>query len=130
MKGMEETAFVRTVRPFPILSLVLPAHLVALPQLSKSAKAVGSAAYSASAPVRETEAYKAVASEITELLENAANDVQHGGYVDKEARRRRRQARLEKIGKSEAGGFAARKIKVEEDALYVSLRSPTSRDSV
>ncbi|GAA5866310.1 hypothetical protein JCM8547_000735 [Rhodosporidiobolus lusitaniae] len=95
LKGMEETAFVRT--------------------LSKSARAVGSAAYSASAPVRETEAYKAVASEITELLENAANDTLHGGYIDKEARRRRRQARLEKIGKSEEGGFAARKVKVEED---------------
>ncbi|GAA6003675.1 hypothetical protein JCM10207_003541 [Rhodosporidiobolus poonsookiae] len=95
LKGMEETAFVRT--------------------LSKSARAVGSAAYAASAPVRETDAYKAVAAEITEALENAANDMQHGGYIDKEARRRRRQARLAKIGKSEEGGFAARKIKVEEN---------------
>ncbi|GAA5904171.1 hypothetical protein JCM6882_003967 [Rhodosporidiobolus microsporus] len=96
LKGMEETAFVRT--------------------LSKSARAVGGAAYAASAPVRETEAYKAVAAEITDLLENASMDTMHGGYVDKEARRRRRQARLEKIGKSEDGGFAARqRIKVEED---------------
>ncbi|GAA6032162.1 hypothetical protein JCM8097_007104 [Rhodosporidiobolus ruineniae] len=93
LKGMEETAFVRT--------------------LSKSARAVGSAAMAASAPVRDTEAYKAVAAEITDLLENAAMDTMHGGYVDRDARRRRRQARLEKIGKSES--FAARKLKVEEN---------------
>lgn len=109
---MEETAFVRTVRPPPSFPPTHSTHTLPT-QLSKSAKAVGSAAYSASAPVRDTEAYKAVASEITELLENAAMDTLHGGYVNKEARRRRRQARLEKIGKTD--GFAARKIKVEED---------------
>ncbi|GAA5961807.1 hypothetical protein JCM8115_001426 [Rhodotorula mucilaginosa] len=95
LKGMEETAFVRT--------------------LSKSAKAVGSAAYSASAPIRDTEAYRAVAAEITDLLENATNDVQHGGYIDREARRRRREARLAKIGKSKEAGMAARRLKVDEN---------------
>ncbi|GAA5990084.1 hypothetical protein JCM10908_005815 [Rhodotorula pacifica] len=95
LKGMEETAFVRT--------------------LSKSAKAVGTAAYSASAPIRDTEAYRAVAAEITDLLENATNDVQHGGYIDREARRRRREARLAKIGKSKEAGMAARRLKVDED---------------
>ncbi|BGP17789.1 hypothetical protein JCM10213_001709 [Rhodosporidiobolus nylandii] len=112
LKGMEETAFVRT--------------------LSKSARAVGSAALTASAPVRDTEAYKAVAAEITDLLENAANDVQHGGYVDREARRRRRQARLEKIGRSEDGGFAGRKIKVEEDPLAgqaVTLHATANKEA-
>lgn len=93
LKGMEETAFVRT--------------------LSKASRAVGDAAFTASAPVRDTEAYKAVASEITELLENAANDVQHGGYIDREARRKRRAARLAKIGKET--GMAQRRLKVDED---------------
>ncbi|GAA5933574.1 protein translocase subunit TIM44 [Sporobolomyces koalae] len=93
LKGMEETAFVRT--------------------LSKASRAVGDAAYTASAPVRDTEAYKAVAAEITDLLENAANDVQHGGYIDREARRKRRAARLAKIGKER--GMAQRRLKVEED---------------
>ncbi|GAA5981373.1 hypothetical protein JCM11641_005298 [Rhodosporidiobolus odoratus] len=113
LKGMEETAFVRT--------------------LSKSARAVGDAAYTASAPVRDTEAYKAVAAEITDLLENAANDTMHGGYVDREARRRRRQARLAKIGKSEEGGFAARKLKVEEDPLAgqsVTLHATANKEAV
>ncbi|GAA5932972.1 hypothetical protein JCM3775_005279 [Rhodotorula graminis] len=94
LKGMEETAFVRT--------------------LSKSARAVGDAALTASAPIRDTDAYKAVASEITELLENAAYDTHHGGYVDREARRRRREARLAKIGRSREGGMA-RRMKVEEN---------------
>ncbi|GAA5958941.1 hypothetical protein JCM3765_000779 [Sporobolomyces pararoseus] len=93
LKGMEETAFVRT--------------------LSKASRAVGDAAYTASAPVRDTEAYKAVAAEITDLLENAANDVQHGGYIDREARRKRRATRLAKIGKEK--GMAQRRLKVEED---------------
>ncbi|BGO94551.1 hypothetical protein NBRC10512_005023 [Rhodotorula toruloides] len=95
LKGMEETALVRT--------------------LSRSARAVGSAAYTASAPIRDTEAYKAVAAEITDLLDNAANDMQHGGYIDRDARRRRREARLAKIGRSKEAGMAARKVKVEEN---------------
>ncbi|BGP41550.1 protein translocase subunit [Rhodotorula kratochvilovae] len=95
LKGMEETAFVRT--------------------LSKSARAVGDVALTASAPIRDTDAYKAVASEITELLENAAYDTHHGGYIDREARRRRREARLAKIGRSNEAGMAARRVKVEEN---------------
>ncbi|GJN90363.1 hypothetical protein Rhopal_003374-T1 [Rhodotorula paludigena] len=96
LKGMEETAFVRT--------------------LSRSARAVGDAAFTASAPIRDTEAYKAVANEITELLENATYDTHHGGYIDREARRRRREARLAKIGRSKEGGLAARtRVKVEEN---------------
>lgn len=64
-----------------------------------------------SEPLRSTDAYKAVAAEITEALDDAATNVQHGGYIEKEDRRRRREARLEKAGK--AGGLAARKAKVE-----------------
>lgn len=68
----------------------------------------------ASEPLRKTEAYKAVASEITEAIDNAASDVTHGGYLSREDRKRRREARLEKIGKSSAG-LAARRPKIEED---------------
>ncbi|KAM0786344.1 hypothetical protein ACM66B_001816 [Microbotryomycetes sp. NB124-2] len=82
--------------------------------LNASARAVGSAALTASEPLRKTEAYKAVAAEITEALENAAVNTQHGGYVDKEVRRRRREQRLAKAGKGKAG-LAARRPKVEEN---------------
>lgn len=90
--------------------LVTSADATLPPQISKA----GAAAYAASAPVRETEAYKSIAAEITEALDEAANNVTHGGYVEKEARRRRRLARLEKAGKG-AAGLAARRAKVEEN---------------
>jgi len=114
LKGMEETAFVRTVsRQSHSTHRSGKSLMVSISQLSKASRAVGDAAFTASAPVRDTEAYKAVASEITELLENAANDVQHGGYIDREARRKRRAARLAKIGKET--GMAQRRLKVDED---------------
>ncbi len=64
--------------------------------------------------MRDTEAYKSIAAEITEALDHAANDVTHGGYVEKDARRRRREARLAKANRS-AQGLAARRPKVEEN---------------
>lgn len=123
LKGMEETAFVRTVRsPFslpPLPDSKSSPLRRRPPQLSKSARAVGDAALTASAPIRDTDAYKAVASEITELLENAAYDTHHGGYIDRDARRRRREARLAKIGRSKEAGMA-RRMKVEENPECVS----------
>ncbi|KAM0749556.1 Tim44-domain-containing protein [Meredithblackwellia eburnea MCA 4105] len=96
---------------------------------------VGTAAYTASEPIRETEAYKAVAAEITEALDNAASNTQHGGYVEKEDRRRRRKARLEKAGKIEGMGVGSarkRTVKVEEDPdagqaiqLHATANAPT-----
>lgn len=80
-------------------------------KLYKVGSAAGQAALTASAPLRSTDAYKAVAAEITEALDDAASNVQHGGYVEKEDRRRRREARLIKAGK--AGGLGARKVKTE-----------------
>lgn len=77
----------------------------------KGASAAANVALNVSEPLRSTEAYKAVASEISEAIDDAASNVQHGGYIEKEDRRRRREARLVKAGK--AGGLAARKAKVE-----------------
>lgn len=58
------------------------------------------AAYAASEPIRQTEVYKAVASSVDDILK----DVKYGGFVEKDARRQRRQLRLQQIGKS--GGLA------------------------
>ncbi|SCV70495.1 BQ2448_1889 [Microbotryum intermedium] len=99
IKTMEENAFVKS----------------AAKAISASARVVGDAAMTASEPLRKTDAYKAVASEILEAIDSAANNVQHGGYIEKEARRRRREARLEKAGISGQQGLAARRPKVEED---------------
>jgi len=80
----------------------------------RAISAAAGVAYAASAPVRDTEAYKSIAAEITEALDAAANDVTHGGYVERDARRRRREARLAKANRG-AAGLAARRPKVEEN---------------
>lgn len=130
LKGMEENAIIRgsreavsrTLPPFPFRSPPNKYSLCSPPQIYKAGAAVGSAAMTASEPLRSTEAYKAVAAEITEALDDAASNVQHGGYVEKEDRRRRREARLAKAGR--ATGFGARKVKVEEDPECVVHPSP------
>jgi len=71
--------------------------------LSKGARAVGDAAMTASEPLRNTEAYKAIAQEISEALDEAGSSVRYGGYLEREARMRRREARLRKIGRSSEG---------------------------
>ena len=68
--------------------------------LSKSAQAM----YQASEPLRQTEVYKQVAESVQEAL----SDVKYGGYVEKDARRQRREARLRSIGKGQKEGLAAR----------------------
>ena len=68
--------------------------------LSKGAQAM----YDASEPIRQTEMYKQVAESVGDVL----SDVKYGGYVEKDARRRRREARLKTIGKDQKDGLAAR----------------------
>lgn len=69
-------------------------------------------AYAASEPIRQTELYKAVAHSVDDVLK----DVKYGGFVDKEARRKRRQIRLAQIGKDQGMAKQKRKqLKVEED---------------
>ena len=57
-------------------------------------------------PIRKTEAYKTFADIVVDALDDSYS-AKHAGYEDKEARRKRRQRRLEKAGKQ--GGIAARK---------------------
>ncbi|GAA98361.1 uncharacterized protein L969DRAFT_334238 [Mixia osmundae IAM 14324] len=60
----------------------------------------GESVYDASEPIRKTEAYKTVASSVVEALDDVGSNVRYGGYVEKEDRRRRREARLAKIGRA------------------------------
>lgn len=60
---------------------------------------------SSTEPIRNTEAYKALAETVLDALDDSGS-AKHAGYEDKEARRKRRQARLAKAGKK--GGIAAR----------------------
>lgn len=62
------------------------------------------AMYDASEPIRQTEVYKQVAESVGDVL----SDVKYGGYVEKDARRKRREARLKTIGKDQKDGLAAK----------------------
>lgn len=79
--------------------------------LSQLARA-GKAAYDASAPVRETEAYKIAASSVSDALEDLGTNTRYGGFVEKEARRRRREARLKQLGRD---GLGKTRVRVPEN---------------
>jgi import inner membrane translocase subunit TIM44 len=81
--------------------------------MSKSAAAL----YEASEPIRQTEVYKAVA----ESVDNVLSDVKYGGFVEKDARRQRREARLRQIGRTD--GMARRPKAPKMDANPESVRS-------
>jgi mitochondrial import inner membrane translocase subunit TIM44 len=53
----------------------------------------------ATEPIRKTEAYKALAETVMDALDDSGSS-KHGGYEEKEVRRLRRKARLEKAGRA------------------------------
>ncbi|TIA88595.1 hypothetical protein E3P99_02495 [Wallemia hederae] len=77
--------------------------------LLRATNATYSAVNSATAPIRDTEAYKTFA----ETISDALDDTSRGGYEDREARRLRRQRRLAKAGKD---GIAKKRVKKDEQA--------------
>lgn len=79
-------------------------------QLAKTSAAVSQRVSTATAPVRETEAYKALADSITDAFEDSTR---YGGYEEKEARRKRRLARAERAGRLNAG--KPKRVRVEEN---------------
>lgn len=80
--------------------------------LYQQINAAGQAVYDASAPIRETETYKVVATSVTEALDEVGSNTRYGGYVEREDRRRRREARLAKLGKD---GLAKRTERIKEN---------------
>jgi import inner membrane translocase subunit TIM44 len=63
---------------------------------------VSSSVAAATAPVRNTEAYKVLAESVSEVFDDSGA-LRYGGYAEKEVRRKRRQARLEKLGRMGMG---------------------------
>lgn len=56
----------------------------------------------ATAPVRETAVYKAIAASVEEAFDDDTGaGSRYGGYEEKEARRKRREIRAKKAGKTE-----------------------------
>jgi import inner membrane translocase subunit TIM44 len=72
-----------------------------LKAISLYSNAVALYADRASAPLRDTEAYKQIAASFEEAFDDAGgNALRYGGYTEKEDRRRRREIRRAKAGKA------------------------------
>lgn len=89
--------------------------LTSLPmqKLAKASAAVADTVSTATAPVRNTAAYKALSETVMDALDDSISS-KYGGYEEKEARRKRRELRLQKAGRG--GGLAARPHRVKADA--------------
>ena len=66
-------------------------------QLTKTSSAISQGVSTATAPVRNTAAYKALSESVVEAFEESSR---YGGYEEKEIRRKRREERLRKAGLS------------------------------
>lgn len=66
----------------------------------------------ATAPVRNTEAYKALAESVSEVFDDSST-LKYGGFMEKDIRRKRRQARLEKLGR--AGMGVGSRVKADDE---------------
>ncbi|KAI0741432.1 mitochondria import inner membrane translocase TIM44 subunit [Daedaleopsis nitida] len=70
--------------------------------ISRASAAVSSTIEKTTEPIRNTAAYKSLSDTIADALDDSGT-AKHAGYEEKEARRRRRQMRLEKAGRNSIG---------------------------
>ncbi|KAM5532391.1 hypothetical protein V8D89_013424 [Ganoderma adspersum] len=66
--------------------------------ISRASAAVSSTIEKTTEPIRNTAAYKSLSDTISDALDDSGSS-KHGGFEEKEARRKRRQLRLAKAGK-------------------------------
>jgi import inner membrane translocase subunit TIM44 len=83
--------------------------------ISRASAAVSSTIEKSTEPIRNTAAYKAFAETVVDALDDSGS-VKHAGYEEKEARRLRRQRRLEKAGKNYGLGPAALRVQADPEA--------------
>lgn len=67
-------------------------------QISRASSAVSSAVEKSTEPIRKTAAYKALSDTLIDALDDSGS-AKHAGFEEREARRLRRQKRLEKAGR-------------------------------
>ncbi|KAJ3515177.1 hypothetical protein NLJ89_g1921 [Agrocybe chaxingu] len=92
--------------------------------ISRASSAVSSAVEKSTEPIRKTAAYKTLAETLVDALDDSGS-AKHAGFEEKEARRLRRQKRLEKAGRA-AGLGPARIVANPEagEALVLHKDSP------
>lgn len=100
---------------FPIQFSYLPS--LTSDQISRASAAVSSTIASTTEPIRNTAAYKALSDTLIDALDDGGS-AKHGGFEEKEARRKRRQMRLAKAGKDSITGQGSR-VKANAEYLYL-----------
>ena len=83
--------------------------------ISKASAAVSSTIEKSTEPIRKTAAYKSLAETVIDALDDSGS-AKHAGFEEKEARRLRRQKRLEKAGKDGGLGPAGRRVTANPEA--------------
>lgn len=111
LKTMEESDIMRAVR-----IILFPVAIARITfQISRASAAVSSSIEKSTEPIRNTAAYKTLSETLIDALDDSGS-AKHAGFEEKEARRLRRQKRLEKAGR--ARGFAPSN-RTEENPEYV-----------
>ena len=83
-----------------ISSLPASRHSISIPtQISRATSSLSSTIAHTTEPIRNTAAYKTLAETLVDALDDSGS-AKHAGFEEKEARRLRRQKRLEKAGLS------------------------------
>ncbi|TCD67594.1 protein translocase subunit [Steccherinum ochraceum] len=93
--------------------------------LSKATGAVSKTVADATEPIRNTAAYKALSETLVDALDDSGS-AKHGGFEEKEARRKRRQTRLAKLGKETMmrGGVRVKSNPDAGSAMVLHKHSP------
>ncbi|RDB15850.1 Mitochondrial import inner membrane translocase subunit tim44 [Hypsizygus marmoreus] len=83
--------------------------------ISRASAAVSSTIEKSTEPIRKTAAYKTLAETLVDALDDSGS-AKHAGFEEKEARRLRRQKRLEKAGKNSGLGPAGSRVVADPEA--------------
>lgn len=92
--------------------------------IARAAGSVSAFADRTTQPIRNTEAYKAIAASVEEAFDDTAgSSLRYGGYAEREERRKRREARALKAGKT------SKRVKANPEAgealVLTSEKEPT-----
>jgi mitochondrial import inner membrane translocase subunit TIM44 len=83
-------------------------------QISRASAAVGEKIMTTTEPVRNTAAYKVFADTLVDAFDDSGS-AKHAGFEEKEARRKRRQARLAKAGLTGIAGKGKERVKANPE---------------
>lgn len=86
---------------------------------------MSSAVEKSTEPIRKTAAYKTLAETVIDALDDSGS-AKHAGFEEKEARRLRRQKRLEKAGRS--SGLGPQRVVANPEYVFIHASFLTHSD--